>query len=760
MRRGFLGILVGLGLGLLLALAPLPVLAQADVVSEVRIEGNQRIEPETIRSYLLVQEGDTFSKDRIDRSLKALFATGLFADVNISRQGRALLVKVMENPIINRIAFEGNKRVKDDVLTPEVQLKPRTVYTRTKVQNDVKRILEIYRRHGRFAATVEPKIIQLEQNRIDLVFEINEGKRTGVRRINFVGNKEYSDSKLRDELQTKEERWWRFFSSDDSYDPDRVTYDRELLRRFYMKRGYADFRVVSVVAELTPSRDDFFVTFTIEEGDRYRLGKVDLDVALPALKAEVLQGSVQTKSGEWYSANKIEDSVQKITDQAGTMGYAFVEVRPRIERDREKKLINITYDVQEGPRVFVERIEITGNVRTLDKVIRREFRLVEGDAFNVAKMRRSRSRIQDLGFFEKVEVNNLPSDEQPDRTVVKVDVQEKSTGELSFGIGWSTFSGAMFEVGIRERNLLGRGQDIKATAQVGQRQVQFDFSFTEPYFMDREVAAGVDLFHQTRNMQRISSYDETTIGGGLRTGYRLSDNLTQSLRYGLKQLEIDNVKDTASPFVKSQAGKSVTSAVGQAVLYDRRDSRLAPTDGYYLRMGNDLAGLGGTERYLRTDLSGGYYYPLTDQSVFKVRGTGGYIFGIGKDLRIADRYFVGGDTVRGFANAGISPRDKSTRDALGGNWFAATTVEILFPIGLPNEYGINGKVFTDAGTIGPGDDSDSSKINDSRLIRSSVGFGVDWKSPMGPMSLDFGFPITRESFDKKEVFRFNFGTRF
>jgi len=747
-------------MGLWLAMAPLPVLAQADVVSEVRIEGNQRIEPETIRSYLLVQEGDAYSKDRIDRSLKALFATGLFADVNITRQGRALLVKVMENPIINRIAFEGNKRVKDDVLTPEVQLKPRTVYTRTKVQNDVKRILEIYRRHGRFAATVEPKIIQLEQNRIDLVFEINEGKRTGVRRINFVGNKEYSDSKLRDELQTKEERWWRFFSSDDSYDPDRVTYDRELLRRFYMKRGYADFRVVSVVAELTPSRDDFFVTFTIDEGDRYRLGKVDLDVALPALKAEVLQGSVQTKSGEWYSANKIEDSVQKITDQAGTMGYAFVEVRPRIERDREKKLINITYDVQEGPRVFVERIEITGNVRTLDKVIRREFRLVEGDAFNVAKMRRSRSRIQDLGFFEKVEVNNVPSDEQPDRTVVKVEVQEKSTGELSFGIGWSTFSGAMFEVGIRERNLLGRGQDIKATAQVGQRQVQFDFSFTEPYFMDREVSAGVDLFHQTRNMQRISSYDETTIGGALRTGYRLSDNLSQSLRYGLKQLEIDNVKDTASPYVKSQAGKSVTSSVGQGLLYDRRDSRLAPTDGYYLRMGNDLAGLGGTERYFRTDLNGGYYYPLTEQSVFRLRGSGGYIFGIGKDLRIADRYFVGGDTVRGFANAGISPRDKSSRDALGGNWFAATSLEVLFPIGLPNEYGINGKVFTDAGTIGPGDDTDSSKISDSRLIRSSVGFGVDWKSPMGPMSLDFGFPITRESFDKKEVFRFNFGTRF
>ncbi|TAN58189.1 MAG: outer membrane protein assembly factor BamA, partial [Rhodospirillales bacterium] len=357
----------------------------SSIVRQVVMQGNQRIEPETIRSYLLVQEGDPFNPDRIDRSLKSLFATGLFADVNIKREGSTLIVKVVENPIINRIQLEGNRRVKDDTLMPELQMKPRTVYTRTKVQADVKRILDIYRRQGRFAATVDPKIIQLDQNRVDLAYEIDEGKRTGVRRIAFVGNKQYSDSTLREALQTKEERWWRFFSSDDNYDPDRVTYDRELLRRFYMKRGYADFRVVSAQAELGPTQEEFFITFTVDEGERYKIAKVDVDISLPQLKKSDVLDVVQFGKGDWYNGNKVEDSVQKITDLVGTKGYAFGEVRPRIERNREKHTMDITFDVQEGPRVFVEKIDITGNVRTLDKVIRREFRLVEGDAFNSAK---------------------------------------------------------------------------------------------------------------------------------------------------------------------------------------------------------------------------------------------------------------------------------------------------------------------------------------------------------------------------------------
>ncbi len=729
------------------------------IVRQVVMQGNQRIEPETIRSYLLVQEGDAFNPDRIDRSLKSLFATGLFADVNIKREGSTLIVKVVENPIINRIQLEGNRRVKDDTLLPELQMKPRTVYTRTKVQADVKRILDIYRRQGRFAATVDPKIIQLDQNRVDLAYEIDEGKRTGVKRIAFVGNKHYSDSSLREALQTKEERWWRFFSSDDNYDPDRVTYDRELLRRFYMKRGYADFRVVSAQAELGPTQEEFFITFTVDEGERYKIGKVDVDISLPQLKKPDVLNVVQFSKGDWYNANKIEDSIQKITDLVGTKGYAFGEVRPRIERNREKRLIDITFDVQEGPRVFVEKIDITGNVRTLDKVIRREFRLVEGDAFNSAKLRRSRQRLQNLGFFEKVDVNNVPSEETPDRTVIKVDVQEKSTGELSFGVGWSTMAGALFEIGVRERNLLGRGQDLTAKLMVGQRSAKIDVSFTEPYFMDREVSVGADAFHKTQDLQRSSSFDQTDTGGALRMGYHLTEDLSQSLRYGLKQTKIDNVSATASRYIQDQKGTSVTSSISQTLLYDKRDSRINPTDGYFARFSNDLAGLGGTERYLRTDLEGGYFYPIAEEWTLVASGHTGYIAGIGKDVRISDRYFIGGDTVRGFAQAGISPRDRASQDALGGNWMAAGSLEVIFPLGLPNEYGIQGKLFTDFGTVGPGDNQDST-VDDSRLVRSSVGFGVNWKSPIGPMSLDFGFPITKEKFDETEIFRFSFGTRF
>ncbi len=730
------------------------------VIRQVTFQGNQRIEPETIRSYLLVQEGDAFNPERIDRSLKSLFATGLFADVSIKREGGTLLVKVIENPIINRIQLEGNKRVKDETLTPELQMKPRTVYTRTKVQSDVKRMLDIYRRQGRFAATVDPKVIQLDQNRVDLVYEIDEGKRTGVKRIAFVGNKHFADATLREALQTKEERWWRFFSSDDNYDPDRVTYDRELLRRFYMKRGYADFRVVSAQAELSPTQDEFFITFTVEEGERYKIGKVDVDLALPQIKKEDVFDVVQFEKGDWYNSLKVENSVQKITDLVGTKGYAFGEVRPRIERNKDKRTLDITFDIQEGPRVFVERIDITGNVRTLDKVVRREFRLVEGDAFNSAKLRRSRQRLQDLGFFEKVEVTNVPSDDYPDRTIVKVDVQEKSTGELSFGIGWSTNAGALFEIGIRERNLLGRGQDLLAKFSLGQKSTKIDLSFTEPYFMERDVAVGFDLFHRTTDYKKTSSYKQTDTGGALRAGYRLTENLSQSVRYGLKQSKVEDVSSLASRYIIAQKGISTTSSVSQALLYDRRDSKLSPSDGYYVRLSNDLAGLGGTERYLRTDVEGAYYYPLAEQWTLAVSGRSGYIAGIGKDIRIVDRYFMGGESVRGFAQSGIGPRDKSTLDALGGNWMASGSAEVVFPIGLPNEYGIEGKLFSDVGTLGAADDNDSVTVDSSNLIRTSVGFGVNWKSPIGPMSLDFGFPITKENYDETEVFRFNFGTRF
>ncbi|MEW5994841.1 MAG: outer membrane protein assembly factor BamA, partial [Candidatus Zixiibacteriota bacterium] len=611
-----------------LVAAAMPAMAQeSGRVRQIVVQGNQRVEVETVKSYMTIAEGDPYSSDRVDRSLKALFNTGLFADVAILREGDVLLVRVVENPIINRIAFEGNKRIKDEDLERESQLRPRVVYTRTKVQNDVKRILDLYRRQGRFAATVEPKVIQLEQNRVDLAFEINEGEPTYIKRINFVGNRQYDDSRLREVLMTKEERWYRFFSSDDTYDPDRLTYDRELLRRYYLKHGFADFRVVSGVAELTPDRSGFFVTFTIEEGERYKFGAADIKAELRDLDPAELQPLLTSEPGEWYNADEVEQIVQNLTDALGTKGYAFVDVRPVVNRNRETRTIDISYEVKEGPRVYVERIDIVGNVRTLDEVIRREFRLVEGDAFNTAKLRRSRQRIRDLNFFEKVEVNNVPSETAPDRTVIKVDVQEKSTGELSFGIGYSTIAGALIETSLRERNLLGKGQDVRIAGSIGERRNQLDFSFTEPYFLDRNLSAGFDLFAITRKLQQESNYDANSAGAALRAGYYISENLRQDVKYTLRRDQVENVRDTASRFVKEQVGSSTVSSIQQTLLWDYRDSRIEPTEGYYFRINNEFAGLGGTQRCLRNNIGAGQYFPLAEQVTLSVSGAAGHMFG-------------------------------------------------------------------------------------------------------------------------------------
>ena len=747
--------------GLLAAAAPALAQNQSGRVRQIVVQGTQRIEVETVKSYMAIAEGDPYDADRIDRSLKTLYNTGLFADVAIRHEGDMVVVRVVENPIINRIAFEGNKRIKEEELTQETQLRPRVVYTRTKVQSDVKRILDLYRRNGRFAATAEPKIIQLEQNRVDLVFEINEGQPTYVKRINFVGNRKYSDSRLREVLMTKEERWYRFFSSDDTYDPDRVTYDRELLRRFFLKHGYADFRVVSGVAELTPDREGFFITFTVDEGDRYKFGTAEINVNLRDVKPEDLRPLITSVQGEWYNADQVEDIVQKLTDALGSRGYAFVDVKPQVNRDRENKIINVTYDIQEGPRVYVERIDITGNLRTLDKVIRREFKLVEGDAFNTAKLRRSRQRIKDLNFFEKAEVTNVPSETAPDRTVIKVDVQEKSTGELSFGVGWSTIAGPLVEVSMRERNLLGRGQDVRASASIGTKQNQALFSFTEPYFLDRQVAAGFDVFATTRKLQNESSYDANSLGAALRTGYQISENLRQDWKYTLKRDQVENVSSNASIFIREQMGTSVMSSIQQTLLWDYRDSKIEPTEGYFIRVNNEIAGLGGDQRFLRNNLGGGQYFPLAEQVVLGLTGNVGVITGFGDDkIRITERYFLGGDTLRGFANAGVSPRDKTTEDALGGLWQYSGSAQVKFPLGLPDELGFGGQVFSDFGSIGNTEDYTGNNINQSSSIRVSVGAGVTWKSPMGPVAVDIGFPIKKESFDERELFRFNFGTRF
>lgn len=730
-----------------------------NTVRQIVIEGAQRVEPETIRSYLLVREGDAFDAGQVDRSLKSLYSTGLFADVSFVRRGDALVITVVENPVINRIAFEGNKRRSDKDLESEVSLRPRVIFTRTKVQNDVKRLLTVYRQTGRFSATVEPKIIQLPQNRVDLVFEINEGDATRVENIRFVGNREFKDSKLRDVIRTKESRWYRFLTSDDSYDPDRLALDRELLRRYYLKNGFADFRVASAVAELTPDQKRFFITMTVDEGNRYKFGKIDIQAQVRDLNVADVSDALQMAEGDWYNADLVEKTVDNMTLAVGNLGYAFAEVRPRVNRNRESHTIDVTFEIREGPRVYVERIDITGNVRTLDRVIRREFRLVEGDAFNTAKLRRSRQRIQNLDFFEKVAVEQVPGS-SPDKTVVKATVEEKSTGSLSVGIGFSTVNGAIFESGIRERNLLGRGQDLRLSATLAQRRTQIKLSFTEPYFQDREVAAGFDLFRTTTNLQRTSSHDQEAIGGGLRAGYPITEHLSQRWGYNIKQTTITDVKPTASAFIKAQEGDNLLSEVTHTLSYDQRDSAISPTQGYIIRLQNDLAGLIGDSQFTRNSLEGAQYYPIFEDWVLSFKLGGGYILGLGKDVRLFDRFFIGGEEIRGFANAGLGPRDKVTDDALGGEWTYNGSVETTFPFpGVPVETGFRGRFFTDFGSSGKVTPSDAT-VDDTGSLRVSIGTGLTWVSPFGAIGVDLGWPIVKETFDRDELIRINFGTKF
>ncbi len=728
-------------------------------VRQIRIEGTQRIEPATVLSYMNLAVGDTISRRDLDRGVKNLFATGLFADVSLHQEGNVLIVNVQENPIINQIAFEGNKRLDDNELLPEIQLRPRQVFTRTKVQSDVSRLYQVYRRNGRFSVNIEPKVIKLDQNRVNLVFEITEGSITKVKSIRFIGNKHYDDDHLRSEISTKETVWYRFITADDRYDPDRLAYDQELLRRFYLAHGYADFRILSAIAELSSDRENFYVTFTLEEGDRYKLGKVDIDSHIRNFDASVLQSKITLEEGEWYNADKVQSAVDVLTEALGDMQYAFVNVKPVMKRDRANKTVDITFDISETPRVFVERININGNVRTLDKVIRREVELSEGDPFNRSKLAASERNINNLNFFETAKLD-VTQGSAPDKTNIDVNVEEKSTGELSLGAGFSTADGPLADVRIRERNLLGKGQDLSLGATLAGQRSQVDLSFTEPYFLDRDVSAGFDLFHVTRDLQDESSFDQKKTGGALRLGYPLSERWRQTLRYRYELNDIRNVQDGASRFIREQEGQRDTSAVSQRVTYDNRDSVVFPTTGWNLWFETEVSGLGGDSQYVSGRTGASYYYPVMDHVVLNTLGEIGAIEGYGdENVAINERFYLGGSTLRGFKQAGIGPRDISTDDALGGKYFYRGSTEVSFPIGFPEELGVKGHAFSDYGSLFELDEQDAN-VKDAKSLRVSAGVGLSWRSPFGPIRMDFARPITEEDYDKDEVFRFDFGTRF
>ncbi|TVQ33937.1 MAG: outer membrane protein assembly factor BamA [Geminicoccaceae bacterium] len=759
-RRARLALLIAACVACWVVMAPLPGAAQtAGTIADIRVEGNERIEPSFVEIQLTVGIGDPFDPAALDASLRSLFATGLFEDVRLERDGNVLVVVVRENPFINRIAFEGNRRLGDDALASEIDLRSREVFSRARVQTAVARILELYRRTGRFGATVEPKIIELDQNRVDLVFEITEGPLTRVTGISFVGNRNFSDSRLREVIQTTESRFWRVFTTADTYDPDRLAFDEELLRRFYFDRGFIDFEVRSAIAELTPEGDGFFITFTIDEGERYRFGAIDVESRIRDLDARELQGLVRMRQGQVYRARDVEATIQAMVERVGQLGYAFVDIDPLLRRNAEDRTVDILFVVNEGPRVFVERIEIINNLRTLDEVIRRELLLAEGDAFNSALLRESERRVRRLGYFARVEFRTRAGS-APDRTVIEIEVEEQATGELSFGAGFSTTDGPLAQVVFAERNLLGTGRAVRASFTISGRRQDIDFSYTEPWLLGYEVAGGIDVFNRQTDFQDEGSFDERSTGFVLRASYPLTRDITHVVRYGLREDEIRSVREDASPFIKAEKGDSITSSIGQSFIIDRRDNFQLPNEGYSLRLDQDFAGLGGDRTFISHELSVSYFQPIVgDQVVANLRFAGGHIAGIGDDVRLSNRFFVGGNDFRGFRVGGIGPRDSVTRDALGGNLYYVGTAEVRFPLGLPEDLRFFGRAFVDAGSLTDIDVS-GPNLTDSGNLRVTAGVGLTWLSPFGPLAFDFGQAVVKDNLDETEFFRFSFGTRF
>ncbi len=767
---------------------PVASVAHAQAIRDIAVSGNRRVEAETVRSYLKFNVGDAYDPGKVDASIRSLFATGLFRDVQIDRTSNGVSVAVVENPVVNQVAFEGNSEVEKTALEAEVQLKPRAVYTRAKVQADVQRVLDVYRRQGRYAASVEPKLIELDNNRVNVVFEINEGKATKIKSISFVGNRAFSDSQLRDIITTTQSGWFDFLKGTNIYDPDRVALDRELLRQYYLKNGYADARVVSANAVLDRDGSGFFVTFVVEEGELFRFGSINIDSKLPSVNTAALKGEILTESGKIYDLSQIDKTAEAMTIMIAEQGFAFGRVRPRADRDPGSQSISVTYLIDEGPRVYIERINISGNQRTLDYVIRREFRLAEGDAYNPLMVDRAKKRLQNLGFFKTVEIKRRQGS-APDRVVLDVDLAEQSTGDISFGAGYSTSEGVIGDISLTERNLLGRGQFLRLRLAGSADRQQVDLSFTEPRFLDRNIAAGFDLFHKGTTKSSYQPFATMKSGGTLRLGFPLSEKLWMQTSYTLSRDEISDVETNASRAIKQACGyvdgsgctdgTYWTSAAGLSLTYDARNHPKTPTRGFFLTAGVDFAGLGGDVQYTRLQAEARGYYPITEKITLVGRVAGGHIAGWGgEDVRLLDLFYKGGDTIRGFDRSGFGPRDMSfggNQDAIGGTTYWTATAEVRFPLPfIPDELGMSGAVFADAGSLF-GASSFATNLNDPAActaastniclkddasIRSSIGASLLWNSPLGPLRLDVAQALTKEDYDKTQLIRFGASTKF
>ena len=734
------------------------------------IIGNQRVDKDTILAFLPQkpsQKNVKFSKTEIDDAIKKLYESDLFSDAKITQENNQLIVAVKENPLISEVKFSGNKKVEDEALQAEILLKKRGVFTKAKLQSDLKRINELYLKSGRFLTKIDPKIVRKEQNRIEVIFEIFEGQKAKISDIYFVGNLNFSDQDLINEVSTKKSKWWKFLSSADVYDSDRIEFDKEKLRRFYGSQGYADFIAISSIAQIVQSKDKFFITFLLEEGIKYHVGEVNIVNHIAKFDSSILNKEIQIKKGKLYNSELIDKTVDAMIKVMSDKAYAFAHIEPVLKRNKEQKIIDIDFVIDETPAIYLNQIRISGNTRTLDEVIRRELRIRDGDAYNITQINRSKQRLENLGFFEKVEFNTKRIG-NTDKVDLDIVVKEKKTGELNLGIGYSTVNRVTANIGIKERNLMGTGQELGINVQHSFSALTTEVNYTKPYFMGRAIDAGIDVFEYDMSKRNTLVYEQKTSGFTLRADYSITEFLKHQIHYSFRDENISNVDSTASLNIQYLQGHFTHSSIGHTLLYDKRNNRANPTDGYYFSISQDYTGLGGYIHNTKYEGSAGYYTPtFNDDFILKFLARGGYVNGNGQDVRSNDSFFLGGNNFRGFQFAGLGPRTITKGNAqggsiIGGKSYYVGTMEFKFPLGLPKELGISGALFNDNGTVKGVDQINKrgADVADSGSLRSSYGLSVIWSSPLGPIRLDFSRVAKKEQYDLTQNFRFNFGTTF
>lgn len=725
-------------------------------VSEIAISGNSRVSDSTISAYLPVRVGDAISEDSLDNAIDSLFATKLFNDVTINIEGTRISIAVVENPIVNRVNIEGNDVLDDERLLAELDIQPRRVFTRKVAVDATQKLLDIYRLSGRYAAEITPQVIRLDNNRVDLIFEVDEGPLIKVTSISFIGNETFSDFALRQVISSRQVRWWAFLSSVDKYDESRLDYDARLLRQFYLGRGYANIEIKRAQGGLLADRSGFALTFEIDEGTRYKLRDVSFTSQITDIDVSKFRDDIPLEKGDWYNVKGLEQGLLNVTNSLGNLGYAFVDVRPQVTPDTDSNELDIEISIGEGRKNYIERIEVVNNSRTRDTVIRRELEVVEGDPYNQLKLDKSLRNIKNLGFFRTVDISTVRGSAD-DQTIAKINVEEQSTGDFSIGVGYSSLDKSTVSLGINERNFLGSGRGLKFSTSLSESRSDYRLGLTEPYFLDRDLRGSAEIFNQ-----KVENSTLTTKSTGVNLGvaFDAADDYYHRIGYELSSADSTQSSTTATSLTGEENKDLLRSALSYTIGRSTLDNRFDPTEGYLYELDETVSGLGGDVTFMKTSVRASYFKPLNFNSfILGARGRAGFVDGLGEKVTQSARFYLGGRTVRGFDSSGIGPRDTGANSAVGGNYMYSATAEIVSSYGLSEDLGVRWTVFSDIGSVWDTDyPSGVTGANDDSL-RQSVGVGFLWDTAVGPLTFYWADAFSKTSHDQLKRFQFNIGTR-